>query len=295
MSSLSRVLTGAAVLAALAASSAAQAYTDPPFSAPGTNNPGYPDFVSGAASASVQNVENFQWNANADGHGNGAFVLTINEATQNVGVFNFPSGAYTVGNESLSVTAYFDKAGNLITNNSNMKNLYEVEGSLNASSNPNFGTAPSGFSWAAVPANTLLFKATLTSVGVDMTHDALGFNTSNFSGWADQKQFTTGSPESLWLYALINTGNVYCVLPRPGNNCNNSPSQTGTLPYSTTNTAWNSFLNELKNKNNLKNATFAGIGAIATVPLPAAFLLFGSGLLGLGGSFRRRQGQPQAA
>lgn len=287
MSSLSRALTGAAVLAALAASSAAQAYTNPPFSATGIANPGAPAFVSGVQSANVSDL-NFAWNANADGHKDGAYVLTINESAQNVGVFNFPGGSYTVGNESVQVTAFFDASGNLITNNKYLANTYEVEGSLNASTSPNFGTAPGGYSWKAQPVETL-FSATLTGVGVDLAHDALGFNTSNFGGWADQKQFTGGSTsESLWLYALINTGNLYCVLPRPGSNCNNNPNQTGTLPYSTTNTAWNNFLTELKNHSNVKNATFYGIGAIATVPLPAGLLLFGSGLAALG-AFRRRR------
>jgi hypothetical protein len=289
MLSLPKALTGAAVVAALAASSAAHAYTNPPFSAPGIANPGAPAFVSGVQSANVDDID-FQWNANADGHHDGAYVLSINESAQNVGVFNFPSGAYTVGNESVEVTAYFDSKGNLITNNQYLKNTYEVEGSLNASSSPNFGTAPGGYKWTAQPANTVLFSANLTSVGVDSAHDALGFNTDNFSGWANQKQFTGGSTsESLWLYALINTGNLYCVLPRPGSNCNNNPNQTGALPYSTTNTAWNNFLTELKNHSGVKDATFYGIGAIATVPLPAGLLLFGSGLAALGGAFRRRR------
>ena len=297
MSSLSRVLTGAAVLAALAASSAAQAYTNPPFSATNVGSPGAPAFVSGVQSANVDDID-FKWNSNADGHNDAAYVLTINESAQNVGVFNFPSGAYTVGNEAVSLTAYFDKSGNLITNNKYMSNTYDVEGTLNASSSPNFGTAPSGYKWSAVTSNQVLFSASLTGVGVDSTHDALGFTTTNFGGWANQKQFTGTSgkdSETLWLYSLINTGNLYCVLPRAGNNCNNNPNQTGALPYSTGNTAWNNFLSEIKNHSGVKSATFYGIGAIATVPLPAGLLLFGSGLLGFGGLFRRRQGQPQPA
>src|SRR5262245_53305199 len=100
MSSLSRVLTSAAVLAALAASSAAQAYTDPGFSAPGIASPGYPDFVSGVLNGSV--TASLQWNANADGHHDGAYVLSISDDGPNaVGVFNFPSGAYLVGTETI--------------------------------------------------------------------------------------------------------------------------------------------------------------------------------------------------
>jgi hypothetical protein len=283
MSSLSRVLTPAALLAALAASGTAQAYIDPAFSAPGIANPGYSDFVAGILNANLDDAD-VQWNSNADGHGNGAFQLTINQRAQNQGIFNFPTGAYIVGNESIKLTANFDPTGHLLTS---MSNTYEVDGSLQPWSKPDFGNAPGGFSWSAQPVEKL-FSVKLTSVGVDSTHDALGFNTSNFGGWANQPQFTGGSTaESLWLYALINTGNLYCVLPRPGNNCNNSPSQQGTLPFSTSNSTWNTFLGELKSHTKLKDASFVGIGAIVTVPLPAAVWLFGAGLAALG-RFRRR-------
>jgi len=64
---------------------------------------------------------------------------------------------------------------------------------------------------------------------------------------------------------------------------------------STANSDWNSFLAEIKDHTALKGKTFYGIASIATVPLPAGILLLGSGLLGLGGLFRRRAGQPQPA
>jgi len=282
--SRSKLLTSAAIVAALAASTAAHAYTDPGFAAPGIANPGYPAFVSGVQSANLDDAD-LQWNANADGHHNGAWQLTINARAQNVGVFNFPAGAYIVNNESIKLTVNFDSTGHLLTN---MSNTYEIDGSLAAWNHPDYGNATGGYNWSAQPIEKL-FSVSLTSFGVDSTHDALGFNTNNFGGWANQHQFTGGSTsESLWLYALINTGNVYCVLPRPGNNCNNNPSQQGTLPFSTSNSAWNTFLSELKNHTQLKAATFYGIGAIATVPLPGALWLLGSGLAGLG-AFRRRR------
>jgi hypothetical protein len=286
MSSFSRVLTGAAVLAVLAASGAAQAYTDPAFSAPGIANPGYPDFVSGVLNANLEAAD-LEWNANADGHGHGAFQLTIDQSAANVGVFNFPSGAYLVGSETIKLTANFDSKGNLLTG-TGFNNSYEIDGSLPASNHPSFGTAPGGFSWGAQPVEKL-FGVSLTSFGVDSTHEALGFNTNNFSGWANQQQFTGGSTaESLWLYALINTGNLYCVGPRQNNNCNNPPLQNGTFPFTTSNSAWNTFLSELKNHSQLKAASFFGIGEIATVPLPAAIWLLTGGLAALGGRFRRR-------
>jgi hypothetical protein len=280
----SKLLTSAAILAALAASGAAQAYTDPGFSAPGINSPGYPDFVSGVLNANLS--ANLQWNANADGHHDGAYVLSINDSGSNaVGAFNFPSGAYLVGNEKIAVTAYFDSTGHLLTGGG-FNDSYTISGSLAAWNNPSFGTAPAGYNWSAQPFETL-FSAQLTGFGVDSTHEALGFNTSNFGGWANQ--FSGGSTsESLWLYGLISTGGTYCVGPRPNNNCTASPSQNGTFPFSTSNSAWNTFLNELKNHSPLKQASFTGIGEIATVPLPAALWLLGSGLIGLGGAFRRR-------
>jgi|SRR5271165_2296907 len=285
MSIRSRVLTGAAVLVALAASGAAQAYTNPPFTAPGIANPGYPAFVSGVTTANLYSI-GFQWNANADGHHDGAYVLSINEKTQNAGAFNFQSGAYLIGNENIQLTANFSKTGQLLTGGY-WSNTYEVEGSVAASKNPSYGTAPSGFSWNAQP-NELLFSESLTGFGVDLTHDALGFSTSNFGGWANQKQFTSGGPESLWLYALISTGNLYCVAPRTNNNCNNAPLQNGTFPYVTTNSAWNNFLKQLSTHSGLTSATFNGIGEIATVPVPPSVWLLGSGLLGLFGVRRRK-------
>jgi len=287
--SRSKLLTSAAVLLALGASAAAQAYTDPGFSAPGIAPPGYPGFVSGVLSGSL--TASLAWNGNADGHHDGAFQLIISdEGPQFAGVFNFPSGAYLVGgnNANVKIEANFDSTGHLLTG-AGFTNTYSITGNLPASNNPSFGTAPGGFSWGAQPFETL-FSANLTSFGVDSTDEALGFNTNNFGGWANPFEFTGGNTvESLWLYALINTGNVYCVGPRAGNNCNNPPSQTGTFPFSTSNSAWNTFLNELKNHSNLKAATFTGLGEIATVPVPAAIWLLGSALAGLGGGFRRRK------
>jgi hypothetical protein len=296
MSSPSRILAGAALVAALAVGGAAEAYTVPSFSAPGINNPGYPSFVTGVLYANVQDENaSLVWNSNYDGKKDGAWVLSISANAPNVGVFNFPSGAYTIGSETETLTAYLSNTGALLTGE---PSTFKITGTLEASSCLNtqpppsscgYGTTPSGVSWSAV-SNQTLFSVNLTKIGVDSTHDALGFNTDDFGGWANQKQFTGGSTsESLWLYALINTGNLYCVGPRPNNNCNNSPNQTGTFPYSTSNSAWNTFLTEIKNGQQLKAATFYGIGAIATVPIPAALLLFGSGLASLGAMARRRK------
>jgi hypothetical protein len=269
MSSFPKVMTGAALLAALAASGAAQAYVDPPFSAPGVVSPGYPDFVSANSQAQVtsstQTVNNVKQTV---------YTFSITASDQNVGIFNFPSGAYIVGNESIKVTANFDATGHLL---SSLANTYEIDGSLKASSTPDFGNKPGGVSWATQPVEKL-FSASLTNVAVDSTHEALGFTTNNFGGWANQKQFTGGgTSESLWLFQMASQN----LLPEPESN------QSGVFPYSTSNSAWNSFLAELKSHTGLKSASFGAIGTIATVPLPAAIWLLGSGLAALGG-FRRR-------
>jgi hypothetical protein len=294
MSSVHKILAPAAMLAVLVAAGTAQAYTVPPFSAPGINNPGYPDFTFGVLQANLWDAQ-FE---NVGSKNSPVWELTINSGAQNVGVFNFQSGAYTVGSETISLTAYFNNKGQLITSDPNALkitgSLYP-SGCLPTTASPNtptacgYGSRPTGVTWASVK-NQTLWSASLTSFGVNTANDALGFNTSNFGGWADQSQFTGGSTsESLWLYALINTGNTYCVAPRPGNNCNNAPSQNGTFPYSTSNSAWNTFLKDLASGKGLSAATFYGIGGIATVPIPGALLLLGSGLAGLGGMLRRRR------
>jgi hypothetical protein len=193
-------------------------------------------------------------------------------------VFNFPNADYVVGNESIKLTASFDSHGNLLTGKG-YNDSYEIDGSLASWSKPSLGTAPVGFSWAAQPVEKL-FSATLTGVTVDSKDEALGFGTTDFGGWANQKQFTgtTGrDSESLWLYSLL------------------SPLTSYNSQINTANSQWNSFLAEIKNHTALKGNTFYGIASIATVPLPAAILLLASGLLGLGGRFRRRASLPQPA
>jgi hypothetical protein len=257
-------ILAAASLAAVLTTGVAHAFTVPDFKGPDPSigSPGYPDFWAANYSASLT--------ANSQGT---VYTLSIAGSNPNIGVFNFPNSSYLVGNEQVKLTANFDSHGNLLTS---MSNTYEIDGSLASSSNPLFGSKPNGVSWSTQPVEKL-FSASLTGVTVDSKDEALGFKSTNFGGWANQKQFTGGSTtESVWLYSLL------------------SPLASFNSAINTANNDWNSFLSEIKNHSALKAKTFYGIASIATVPLPASLLLLCSGLLGLG-VFRRREGQPQPA
>jgi hypothetical protein len=261
----SKKTLAAASLATVLVTGVAHAITVPSFtgSDPSVVSPGYPDFLAANYSASLT--------ANSQGS---VYTLSIQGSNPNVGVFNFKNADYLVGNESIKLTANFDARGNLLTGKG-FTNSYEIDGSLAASSNPTIGSAPAGYSWTAQPVEKL-FSATLASVTVDSNDEALGFKSTSFGGWANQKQFTGGGTpsESVWLFSLL------------------SPLSSFSSQASAANKDWNTFLSEIKTHSSLKANTFYGIGSIATVPLPAALLLLGSGLLGFGGIARRRQGQP---
>jgi hypothetical protein len=271
MNRTAEIATAAAVVL-LTATRAAQAFSVPDFKGPDPSigSPGYPDFSALNLSASLT--------ANSPGT---VYTLSIQGSNPNVGVFNFPNAAYLVGNESIKLTVSFDSHGNLLTG-SGYNDSYEIDGSLAASSNPTFGSKPAGYSWAAQPIEKL-FSATLTGVTVDSKDEALGFRSTNFGGWANQKQFTGGgTTESVWLYSLLSS-------------LNSSYGSSMASAQRGGGSDWDSLLAEIKNHTHLKTGTFLGIASIATVPVPIALWLFGSGLLGLGGLFRRRAGQPQPA
>ena len=251
-----------ATLCLACGSGVAHAITVPGFIGTGVPPPGYPDF----------------WGANVDAtltrNKNGSFTLSVLGNTAACGssktlancsaaLFNFPAGAYLVGNETLNLTANFSSGG-MFTSGS-----YTITGSLPASSNPTLGMAPPNVGWGAQGNETLL-TATLTGDAIDSTDAALGFAATITGGWADQKQFTSGSPESVWLYSLVSGLSM-------------------TSGDSTANKAWNNFLAELQSGHLTKGASFVAIGSIATVPLPGVVMLFGSGVMGLLGLARRRR------
>jgi hypothetical protein len=274
----SKIAAGAAVLAALSVGGTASAFTVVPFSdAPndqsGINNtvvpaPGYPDFWSYNGSGDLSQAK----------HG-GNFTFTYTDTYSARGcptcaaVFNFPSGAYAVSNLSLTLTAIFAPSGQFLSGS------YTIGGSLPPSSMPTYGSSPPGKSWTTT--TSPLFTATLTGANVDFTHDALGFKTSSFGGWANQPQFAGPGPESIWIYSQLtcqtsNQSSPLCT-------ANTNPSSNSSMSL------WVSFLHQLKNDNLNVTGKFGGLAAIATVPLPGAVWLFGSGLVGLGGMLRRRR------
>jgi hypothetical protein len=205
---------------------------------------------------------------------NGTFTLSVTGNTAACGssksfggcsaaIFNFPGGAYFVGNESMNLTANFSSSGAFTSGS------YTITGSLPASSNPTLGSAPNGVSWGAQGNETLL-TANLTADTIDSSDEALGFREVITGGWADQAQFFNGGPESVWLYSLLSGLSM-----ASGETLGNS--------------SWNNFLAELRSGHGLQANTFLAIGSIATVPLPGALILLGSGLMGLGGLARRRR------
>lgn len=245
----------------------AQAVTVPNFSGPGVSSPGYPDFWGVNTTATLTQTNSgftLSMSGSTGACGSGSSFASCSAA-----VFNFPSGVYAVGHESISLTANFTSSGVFTSG------TYMISGSLPAWSNPTAGAAPKGFSWGAAGTQPLL-TANLTGDTVDTADEALGFTEVITGGWADQAPFTgTNSrttTESVWLYSLLS-----------GFSRDDGEGKRGS------GSAWNAFLSELRSNSGLKANTFAAVGSIATVPLPAAAVLFGSGLLGLIGMARRRR------
>src|SRR5271165_1452605 len=248
-----------AAIAAATVGGVANAITVPDFSAPGIPSPGYVDFAALNYSASL----------NPSG---GGYTLTILGTNPNAGLFNFQNASYLIGGEQVKLTVNFDATGHLVPT---VANTIEIDGSLAAWNKPFLGTPPAGFSWSA-QGYEKLFGAELTGVGVDAKDEALGFTTANFSGWANQPQFATGS-ESLWLFSL--SGGLDGSKWGGKNSWGKS--------------SWDKFLDQIEDHRPLQAANFYAIGSITTVPLPATTLLLLGGLLVMGG-FARRKTRPAA-
>jgi hypothetical protein len=189
------------------------------------------------------------------------------------------SNGYELGRDSFKYVANFNSDGQLITTKpgttTTLTNFLEIKGSLPAG---NIG----GTSWSAVP-NQLLLKATLLDVNVangtpdriatlgnSSSFSALGFTTiwdTSTPGWAVTTPGLTGGStgESLWLGGLGNS-DFYNLVKALDSNTGN-----GTL---------SSLFSSRK--------TIGDVYAVASVPVPAAAWLFGSGLMALFAGHRKR-------
>ena len=220
-------------------------------------------------------------------------------ATTDKAIFNFPGAAYKVGNgATVNITATFNNLGNFLNGTYELKGRTVVGndgpggappsylGNSPSSPPPRPSGEPASPTWTNPNFHSLqtLFKANLTGFNANTGEKALGFTTTNFSGWAADTKFTSGSNlESLWLY--------YCIVPRTA--ANNYGYYWDT---NTTNSAWNSLINALSSHNTsqlnsaFNNKSYSSIDSIATVPVPAAVWLFGSAIMaGLGLTDRRRK------
>ncbi|MDD1622608.1 MAG: PEP-CTERM sorting domain-containing protein [Methylococcaceae bacterium] len=186
------------------------------------------------------------------------------------------SNSVNLGSESVKYQANFNSSGKLITSmgSKTLSNYLEIKGSLPAGT---FG----GTSWTNQPYQTLL-KADLLDVKPgNGTPDlignyagvALGFNTKFTGGWvANNTGLTGGSTgESLWL-AGLSTGFQNLVKALDGYSGN------GTL---------SSLIGSSK--------TITGVVSVASVPVPGAIWLFGTGLMTLVASRRKNTGSSRLA
>jgi hypothetical protein len=153
-------------------------------------------------------------------------------------------GSVDIVNGFFKLQAYLDASGSLIPDGTPVlagasllaNNSLLIRGKVRAS------PAGSTDSWSTFGGD--LWTADLTDM--DAGGPFLGFATANHGGWADQAQFSSGFPESIWMDGA-GVGALLGIL--------------GALPGGPSGNV----------------LSFAGsTGAIATIPVPPALLLFGS-------------------
>lgn len=227
----------------------AHALTVPSFNIPGFADTGYVDFINKGLTVDVNKLTsgpNTYYELTATGSGNFTF--------------NYQPIQYGGTSGTYNLTARFNQNGTLT--NAYGPNTLSISGAVPASS----AGAPT--SWSAHSGT--LFTADLTAVGYDAANDAVGFQTGNFGGWANQSQFTTGSTvESVYLFDTTGL----------------SIANGGTGGVGALTALINALTAGNLNNAGLLTGTYNNVQSIATVPLPAPLALLGSGLVVL---FRRR-------
>jgi hypothetical protein len=253
-----------AIVLPLAAGTGYADYSQPGLSLPIPSNstkgivaPSFPNFVG--INDTVKVVQKFNsggtnsyWSLT--GSGTTSILDSLNGKTFTS--YNLGGGDPMNNNYKTSYVANFDANGKLITTfeGQGLSNTLTIYGSLQAG---RFGNT----SWAAQP-NELLLSANLTGgtipnqVGTYGSF-AIGFNTQFTGGWAaDNLGLTGGSTgESLWL-AGISADFAKLVKALDGNISNGTMS-----------TLFSS------------NKTIKGVFSVASVPVPGAVWLFGTGLM----------------
>lgn len=227
------------------------------YNAAGVGDPSFPFFLGTNDTISVKKT----------GSGANTYWTLTGTGTSST-LFGSLFDSFNLGNETVKYVANFNSAGKLITSigNTVLSNFLEIKGSLPAG---NIG----GTSWSAVP-NQLLLSAKLLDVNPgNNTPDlvgtfgglAVGFKTQFTGGWAIQNNRLTGGSvgENLWL-AGLSSGFLNLVNALDGSTSNGT---LGSL-FAT-------------------NKTITGVVSIASVPVPAAIWLFGTGLMSLLASRRK--------
>ena len=170
--------------------------------------------------------------------------------------------------------------------------IYDIHGSLTAWSTP---PAP-----ATYPDGVPTFTGTLD--------DTTGAYTFNFNTFREDQTYNFGPP-NIFFVEFTRTGQVFTgtgnsVVTRTTTNigctgaaffCNNVPTAPilGTLAFSVSGSTITGTLNTSQATQDPNPAwtgqySFTGTVVAPTVPVPAAAWLFGSGLIGLAGTARRR-------
>lgn len=174
-------------------------------------------------------------------------------ATGTASTFTFyapnTASSYAGTSGAYTLNASFDSSGNYLGGGTLL-----IKGAV-------AGTPPA---WGTTSAATTLWSANLSAFGYSQSQDALGFSTDTFAGWANKPIFTYGNTvESVYLFDMLGIS-----------------GGSGRLE---------SLVNAFANSNlNAGLGTYLAVESITTVPVPTAFILFGSSLLGLLG-FRRKR------